>query len=114
MAGMDLPQAVQAPAGGRGLSPYVLGAASAVAGMGAGGEEAALLGEKAAAVNRLLENMDVKLRFRVEQDSGTVKILVVDGRSGQVVRTVPPEYFSRVSAPAAASGTTGIVIDESA
>ncbi len=57
--------------------------------------------------NAMLQGLDVALRFRVERDSDSVKILVVDRSTGAVVRTIPPDYF------ATAVGLKGLVLDDS-
>ena len=59
-----------------------------------------------APAERMLQGCDVALRFRFERGDDSVRILVVDRNTGEVIRTIPPEYFT------AAVGLKGLVLDE--
>ena len=76
---------------------------------GAGYAEVA---QRVASVNGMLRSLDVSLRFRVDQASDAVRILVVDKSTGEVIRSIPPDYFMKAAAAAAASGTKGLILDE--
>ena len=96
-----------AMAGGAGRGPP---GRTGQAGAGAGGAQIA---QQVASVNAILRNLDVALRFRVEEGSNTVQVQVLDKSTGEVIRSIPPEYFMKAAAAAAASGTKGLILDES-
>jgi uncharacterized FlaG/YvyC family protein len=68
---------------------------------------------RASVVNQALRNMDVRVQFQVERDAKNIKILVVDGETGDVIRKVPPDYFMKATAAATDdAGVKGIILDE--
>ena len=75
--------------------------------------QAAVARQRSVVVNDMLRVLDVNVRFRVEEDYGLVRIEVVDGNTGEIIRTVPPEYFLRATATLPrAIGTKGLILDE--
>ena len=70
---------------------------------------------QAQCVNETLRRLDVRLRFEVDKRSEDVRILVVDGGTGEVIRKVPPDYFLKAASAAAdTSVARGLIMDENA
>jgi uncharacterized FlaG/YvyC family protein len=64
-------------------------------------------------INAALKSMNVSLSFKIEENTGTVRIIVVDRETGEVIRTIPPDYFMRATADFnAAAGSKGLILDE--
>ncbi len=64
---------------------------------------------QAEAANSFLQRMNVRLRFNVDANSNSVLIMIVDTVNGEVIRTVPPEYFMKATQ---AVTQKGIILDE--
>jgi uncharacterized FlaG/YvyC family protein len=61
--------------------------------------------------NEAMAQLNVDLRFRVEGRS--VVIYVLDGESGHVIRSVPPDYFLKAAAGlGGGAGMPGVLVDE--
>jgi len=87
--------------------------ASRIEGESAPAEAAATVEQRASVVNQMLQLMDVSVRFRIEDDSQLVRIEVVDVNTGEIIRTVPPDYFLRATqALATMTGMKGLILDE--
>lgn len=39
---------------------------------------------------------DVALRYKIDQETGALSLLIIDRQSRQIIRTVPPEELSRL------------------
>jgi len=64
-------------------------------------------------VNAALKSMSVSLSFKIEESTGIVRIIVIDRDTGVVIRTIPPDYFMRVTADfSEAAGAKGLILDE--
>ena len=97
----------QAPGAARGSPPAV-----EAEGDNAGRAVGPALGQYVEDVNATLVQAGVHLRFQLSRDDDEVVILVVDSRTGDVLKEVPPEYFLRgVEAFAEAAGR-GLLLDE--
>ena len=68
-----------------------------------------LVRARADAVNRALANLDARLRFLVEE-ADEVRILVIEGETGRLIRKIPPDYFLR--ATEGLSESPGLLFDE--
>ena len=51
---------------------------------------------KAEEIHRVLDLLNVRLAFSVDKDSGKMVIQIVDNRSGEVIRQIPPEERLRL------------------
>jgi len=79
---------------------------------GAGPEAAGSLEAPVRAVNRRFASLGVHLRFQVSRDDREVVILVIDEQTGDVVKTVPPDYFMRATGRAPQAAGRGLLVDE--
>jgi uncharacterized FlaG/YvyC family protein len=116
MAGMENVQGdADAAASGRWAAAMAVGAARGSPGRAEqadAGADGAQIAQRIASVNGILRILDVGLRFRVDEGADVVRIQVVDKSTGEAIRSIPPEYFMKAAAMAA-SGTKGLILDES-
>ena len=96
------------PRQGAPVSAGRAGRARASAGPVVGGA----LGRRVSAVNAILAQAGVHLRFQLSRETDEVVILVVDVQPGNVVREIPPEYFRRASEGFALGALRGLLLDE--
>lgn len=61
-------------------------------------------------INKFLESMDTSLRFSIHKDSGRVAVKVVNNKTQEVVREIPPEKILRLAANM--KDITGIIVDK--
>jgi len=78
----------------------------------AGPEAAGSLEARVRAVNRQFASLGVHLRFHLSRDDREVVILVIDEQTGDVVKTVPPDYFMRATGGAPQAAGQGLLVDE--
>ena len=47
--------------------------------------------------NKISPSMKTKLKFQVDRDSNEVTVLILDAKSHEVIRTVPPEELAELT-----------------
>ena len=64
-------------------------------------------------LNEALARLNVRLRFKLVEAPGATHILVVDARTGEVIKEIPPDYFLGASSGLAEEARAmGLLIDE--
>jgi hypothetical protein len=71
------------------------------------------VGLRVEVLNEALAGLNVRLRFKLVEAPGTTHILVVDAKTGEVIKEIPPDYFLGASTGLAEEARTmGLLIDE--
>src|SRR3990172_97530 len=61
-------------------------------------------------INKMLESMDTSLQFYVHKDSGRIVVKVINNKSKEVIREIPPEEILKLDAKI--KETAGLIIDK--